>query len=37
MVYNFFNKKSSSSGVKGEIIPNQQLAEELDKPNIRRF
>ena len=40
MVYKYFDKKSTSlpdksssdSGVKSEIMPNQQLAEELYKP-----
>ena len=27
----------SSSGVKSKIIPNQELAEELNKPIIRKF
>ena len=36
MVYKFFDKKSSGSGVK--LIPeNEQLAEELHKPIIRKF
>ena len=33
MVYKFFDKKSSGSGV----MPNQQLANELHKPIIRKF
>ena len=33
MVYNFFDKKSKGSGLK----ENQQLAEELHKPIIRKF
>ena len=37
MVYKFFNKKSSGSGVKSEIMPNQELAKELHKPIIRKF
>ena len=35
MVYNFFDKKSSGSGVDRE--PNYQLANELHKPIIRKF
>ena len=31
VVYNFFNKKLSVSGVKSEIMPNQELAEKLHK------
>ena len=37
MVYNFFDKKSFLSGLKGEIMLNQELAEELHKPIIRKF
>ena len=41
MVYNFFDKKSKGSGVKHvntKLTPqNQQLAEELHKPIIRKF
>ena len=45
MVYKFFDKKSASfedksasgSGVKSEIMPNQELTEELHKPIIRKF
>ena len=37
MVYKFFDKKSSVDGVKNEITQNQLLAEELHKPNIRKF
>ena len=36
MVYKFFDKKSSESGVK-LIPPNEQLANELHKPSIRKF
>ena len=32
MVYKFFDKKSKASGLK-----NQQLADELHKPIIRKF
>ena len=35
MVYNFFVKKTSGSSVKS--MPNQQLAEKLHKPIIRKF
>ena len=35
MVYKFFDKKSSGSGVTNE--PNYQLANELHKPIIRKF
>ena len=37
MVYKSFDKKSSGSGVKSIIMPNQKLAEELHKPIIRKF
>ena len=37
MVYKFFNKKSTSGGgVKNEIMPNQELAEESYKPTISK-
>ena len=32
-----FDKKSSGNGVKSEIMKNQELAEELHKPIIRKF
>ena len=35
MVYKFFNKKSSGSGIAN--VPNYQLANELHKPIIRKF
>ena len=35
MVYNFFDKKSSVSGIKSML--NQQLADELHKPIINKF
>ena len=35
MVYKFFDKKSSESGIVNE--PNYQLADDLHKPIIRRF
>ena len=37
MVYKSFDKKSSSSCFKSKIMPNQELAEELHKPIIRKF
>ena len=35
MVYNFFDKKTS--GIYGNFMPNQQIANELHKPIIRKF
>ena len=35
IVYNFFDKNSSGSGIKS--MPNQQLANELHKPIIKEF
>ena len=37
MVYKFFDKKSSGSGIKNENMLDKQLAEELCKPIIRKF
>ena len=37
MVYNFFYKKSSSSGIENENISNKELAEELHKPIIKKI
>ena len=37
MVYKFFDKKSKGSGIENEIKQNQQLANELHKPIIRKF
>ena len=37
MVYKFFEKKSTGSGIRNEITQNQQLAEELHKPIIRKL
>ena len=38
MVYNFFDKKSTGSGIANtEIKQNLQLAKELHKPSIRNF
>ena len=37
MFYKFFDKKSIESGIKNEIKQNQQLANKLHKPIIRKF
>ena len=37
MVYKLFDKKSKGSGVNIEEKHNEQLAEELHKPIIRKF
>ena len=37
MIYKFFDKKSIGSGIKNEIKQNQQLANELHRPIIRKF
>ena len=37
MVYKFFDKKSKGAGIKNEIKQNQQLANELHEPIIRKF
>ena len=37
MVYEFFDKRSSHSGVKREVMLNQQLPEELHEQIIRKF
>ena len=37
MVYRFFDKKASDSGIKNENMSDQQLAEELHKPIIKKF
>ena len=38
MVYKFFDKKSEGSGVNTKLAPqNQQLAEELHKPIIKKI
>ena len=34
---NFLYKRTSGSGVNNEIKQNQQLAEELHKPNIKNI
>ena len=36
MVYKFFDKNSKGSGIKNETKQNQQLANELHKPIIRK-
>ena len=36
MVYNFFERKTAGSGVKS-IPQNEQLADELHKPIIKKF
>ena len=37
IVYKFFYKKTSGSGIKNENISNKELAKELHKPIIRKF
>ena len=37
MVYKFFDKKSKGTGIKNEIKQNQQLANELHHPIIKKF
>ena len=37
MVYKLFDKKNSESGIKDEIMSNNELAEELHTPIIRKF
>ena len=37
MVYKFFDKKSAGSGVNMQEMSDEQLAEELRKPIIRKF
>ena len=37
MVYKFFDEKSKGSGVATKSMSNQQLANELHKPIIRKF
>ena len=36
-IYIIFDKKALGGTAKSGIMPNQQLAEELDKPIIRKF
>ena len=37
MVHKFFDKNSTGSGIRNEIKQNQQLANKLHKPIIRKF
>ena len=37
MVYKFFDKKSAGSGVNMKAMSDEQLAEELHKPIIKKF
>ena len=37
LVCKFFDKNSSGKGVKSKIMPNQELAEELQNLIIRKF
>ena len=37
MVYKFFDKKSKGASIKNKIKENQQLANELHKPIVRKF
>ena len=37
MAYKFLNKKSKGAGIKNKIKENQQLANEVHKPIIRKF
>ena len=37
MIYQFFDKKTSGSGIKNENISNKELADELHKPIIRKL
>ena len=37
MVYKFFDKITKGSGIKIEVIQNQQLGEEVHKPVIRKL
>ena len=36
MIYKFFDKITSSSGIKNENLSNKELAEELQKPVITK-
>ena len=36
MVYKFFDKQSSDSGIKNENMSDQELADVLHKPSIRK-
>ena len=37
MVYNFFDKKSKADSINIEIKQNEQLAEELQKPIVKKL
>ena len=37
MIYEYFDKETSASGIKNENFSNKELAEELHKPIIRNF
>ena len=37
MVYNFFDKKASGSGIKNENIYNKELAEEFTQTNYLKI
>ena len=37
IVYKYFDKKTSSGGIKNEKTSNKELAEELRKPILRKF
>ena len=37
MVYKFFDKKASGSGIKNENISNKELGQELHKQITRKF
>ena len=37
MVYNVFDKKSQGGGVNIPLLSNEELAEELHKPIIRKL
>ena len=37
MIYTFFDKRTSGGTVKNEILSNKELAEELQKPTIRKI
>ena len=37
MVYKLFDKNISGGAIKNEVMSNKELAEELQKPIIRKF
>ena len=37
LVYKYFDKKSSGSGVRNEIMQSQEIAEELHDQTIKKF